>query len=117
MTHPLLVFPVFQPLPGEVLFHVDGSAAACSGSSDGLAVVRVGNVAGSKHALNVSGGVVARQADVALLVEVNLATKEPGVGTVADGEEKAVNGDVEHFLLVGALGAHQVGTLHAVVAK
>ena len=36
---------------------------------------------------------------------------------MADGQEEAVDGDVKQFLLVGALEAYQVGTLHAVVAK
>ena len=36
---------------------------------------------------------------------------------MADGEEEAVDGDVKQFLLVGALEAYQMGTLHAVVTK
>ena len=89
------------PLSGEELFHVDsGTAASCS-SHDGLTVMRVGDIAGSKHTFNVSRGVVAREFDVALLVQINLTAQEFGIGTVANGEEEAVDGDVEQFLLVG----------------
>ena len=52
------LFPVF-PVLGQVLLHVDGGAAASGGSHDGLAVVRVGNVTGSKYTLDIGGGVMA----------------------------------------------------------
>ena len=79
--------------------------------------MRVGDVTCGKHALDIGRGVVTREFDIALLVEVNLTAQELGVGTVANGEEEAVDSDVKEFLLVGALETHQVGTLYPIVTK
>ena len=69
------------------------------GGGDGLAVGVVLHVAAGEHTLDVGGGGPARAPgdEVAVVLELELALQQVGVGLVADGHEQA--GDREVGLL------------------
>src|SRR5206468_2807902 len=79
---------------GEPALGVQGGHAAGAGGGDGLAVVVVGDVAGGEDAFDAGPGAGRlRPDDVALVVDLELAAEEGGVGGVADGQEDAAGAD------------------------
>jgi len=93
----------------QVALGVKGGHAAGAGGGDGLAVVLVLDVAGGKDAGDAGGGKVplaaALGADVAA-VHLQLPLEEERVGSVADGDEAAVNLEI----LGGAAGVADTDT-------
>src|SRR5205085_4358569 len=84
-----------DPLVRQPALAVERGHAAGAGRGDGLAVDVVDGVAAGEDALDVrDGGVVMRQDDVALLVELDLSLVDRSVRRVADGDEEPLRGEV-----------------------
>src|ERR1043165_7940114 len=78
---------------------VERGHAAGTGRGDGLPVNVVDGVAAGEDALDVRhGGMVMRQDDIALLVELDLSFVDGGVRRVADGDEEALRREVVDFV-------------------
>lgn len=84
---------------------VKSGAAAHTGSSNSLLIYRVGNIAGRKYALYISGRRIILDLDISGLIEVNLAGKDVCSRFMADGKEEAVDGDILNIIYArGGLG-------------
>lgn len=84
----MLVF-VFQKSLG-----VNGGHAAGTGGGDCLPVLLVLYVAGRKDTRH-TGRCSVRSTDISFCVQVELAGEEIGIGTVADGDENPVAGQID----------------------
>src|SRR5689334_1574137 len=73
---------------GQVVLGVQGRSTAAAGGGDRLAVGVVHQVAAGEDAGQVGPGAPALGEDVALVVQVDLATEQLGAGVVADGDEQ-----------------------------
>jgi hypothetical protein len=73
----------------EPAFGVDGGHAARPGRGDGLAVVVVLHVASGEHAVHAGAGGAVEGADVAVVIQLELALEQGAVGLVPDGHEEA----------------------------
>src|SRR5689334_19985138 len=71
----------------EVVLGVDRRHAAAAGGGDGLAVERIGHVAGGEHARDRGARRAWRDLEIAALVHRHLAGEERGVGLMADRHE------------------------------
>lgn len=78
---------------------VESSHASSSGTGDGLAVLLVLNIAGSKDTGDVGLGRTGDSLDVTILVQVQLALEQCGGGDVANGIEETV--DIHRTGLLG----------------
>lgn len=101
----------------KVAVGIHGGFAAGGGGNDGLAVVRVGTIAGSKHTRDIRAGTVAIRDDVAFGVTVQVAGKQIRVGTMPDGKEETVDINVAELLVGRALLIYKVCTVHLVLAR
>lgn len=83
----------------EVFFRLECGNAAGSRGNNGLSVVGVFDVSGSKDSFNVGFAAVGLGYDITVLVQFEAVSEEFGVGMMSDGYKHAV--DLQQFALVG----------------
>ena len=101
----------------EVAFGFDGCFASAGSGCDGLTIERIGHVAGCKYARHTGAGCHAFGDDVAGFVGLDPWAEQVAVGLMTDGQEEAVDGNVEVFLLGRAFLANEVCALHSGFTK
>lgn len=104
-------------VPCEIAVGIHGGFAAGGGGNDGLAVVRVGTIAGSKHTRDIRAGTVAVGDDVTFGVAIQVIGKQIRVGTMPDGKEETVNINMAELLVGRALSIYKVRAVHLVLAR
>lgn len=83
----------------EVFFRLKRGNAPGSCGDNGLSVIRILDVSGSKDAFDVGFAAVGFGYNVTVLVQFEAVSKKFGVGMVSDGYKHAV--DLKQFALVG----------------
>lgn len=101
----------------KVAVGIHGGFAAGGGGNDGLAVVRVGTIAGSKHTRDIRAGTVAIRDDVAFSITVQVSGKQIRVRTMPDGKEESVNINMAELLVGRAFPIYKVCAVHLVLAR
>ena len=104
----MVVYGIVSGIFHDEAFGIERGAATCGGCAYGLLIVRVGDVAGGENAGHACLLISRGQNDVALLVQIDFADENVGVGFVANGEEESVDVYVERFFFVGALELNEV---------
>ena len=87
---------------GNETLGVESGAAAGACGGYGLAVAGVGYVACGEYAFHVCGLGAVEGLDITGLIKLKLAVEEIGIGTVPDGEEETVDGQIGVLLYISA---------------
>lgn len=101
----------------QITFGFNGGFASASGCSDGLAVMRIGHVAGGKHTGNPGSRGVVFRPYVAHFVRLYPRFKQVGVGFMTDGQEESVDGQVVMPFVGFSFPLHQMDAFHPVLTE
>ena len=93
---------------GNETLGVESGAAAGACGGYGLAVAGVGYVACGEYAFHVCGLGAVEGLDITGLIKLKLAVEEIGIGTVPDGEEETVDGQIGVLLYISAEIFHKM---------